>query len=525
VGLEELPGCLIAITEGINEVLVPVAEVLAGDEFVGGEFERVSAPIDVAEVVQVGGIAYSVELEFETSIKNGMTVTNNDTIKVDASGKVPLKVNVEKVPMQFGEIEGALRASASFENARVSENSLGSKAKIALRLPADIPVERSYRIRPSFGFSPGGGLRVAYQVDTGGAAASFWERHYGAPDPALHLPHRIVRARDGFKLGTDPSRTRLKGFLVRDGSDVDPLHPGTVVGPLLTEVPRAGDVLQLEVRVTNLSVATAVDELGVLFSAQAIADGEPLGEPVPIGMDTLDYLPPRGQFADAPEAHVARAYVVWDTTGWGPPPGQALVTYQVQVTLDPDDTVRGETHELLDRNADPLRGPTGEVLDPRLEKGQNNFGWALLRIAASPAEEAFLARRELPSAGSARERAGRVRMSLAGPADEAHPVPIRSMVGEPMHLSFRLSSERTVRDYGRLQVFDGDPEAGGTMILARTVQGIGRDTQEELEWRPRTPGRRVLHAIYVGAQVGDHPTLQIPVVIADRTDRPGSSPR
>jgi hypothetical protein len=510
----DINGCLILV----NGVAERVAEVLAGDDFVGGEFQRITTPIDVAEVLQVGGIAYSAELEFETSIKNGLTVTNNDTLKAEVKGKIPLKVKVAKIPtpVQFGEIEAELRASASFENARVSENTVGSKTKIALRMPADIPVERSYLVRPSFGFTPGGSLRVSYQVNTNGAAATFWEQHYGAPDPALHLPHRIVRTRDGLRLGTDFSRGRMKGFFVRDGTDVDPFAPGEVQGPLVVAVPLAGDVLQLQAQVSNLSVASHVTDLTVVFSVQLYANGAPQGDEIPIGVATLDFLPHRGQFPDEPEAHVQSAYVLWDTTGFGPPPGQALITYLVRVTLDPDDRVRGETHELLDRFADPLVGPTGEVLDARLEKGQNNTGWSLLRLAPPLTEAALRA----PTSGhaSARdlEREETVHLSFAGREGRLRGAPLRGRVHEPLRLELELRSARPVLDHGRLQLFDGDPAAGGLMLLSRSVQGTSPEgTREELLWRPRTAGARVLFAVYSGSVAEERSTLQIPVVIED----------
>ncbi|HEX6884224.1 MAG TPA: hypothetical protein VF530_12670 [Planctomycetota bacterium] len=500
-------GCLVLV----NGVAEQVAEVLAGDDFVGGEFERVSAPIDVAEELQVGGIAYSAELEFETSIKDGLTVTNNDTLKAEVKGKIPLQVKKAGVGLQFGEIETELRASASFENARVSENSVGSKTKIALRLPADIPVERSYRIRPSFGFSPGGGLRVSYQVSTEGAAAGFWERHYSAPDPALHLPHRIVRTAGGLVLGTDDSRGRMKGFLVRDGTDVDPQAPHRVEGPLVVAVPRAGDPLQLEVRVTNLSVASSVTDLDVLFAVQEVVGGVPRGPELPIGLARLDLLPHRGLFPDEPDAHVRSAYVVWDTSGFGPPPGQALATYRVRVTLDPDDRVRGETHELRDRRADPLRGPDGAVLDPGLEKGQNNAGWALLRLAP-PLSEAATARGGSAARSYPQRAEAPVRLALAEPGASSRVRAAR--LHEPLALRVRLTADAPVLDHARLEVYDGDPAGGATRVLSHLVQGVAGEV-EELSWTPRSPGRRVLHVVYVGPLAEGRPALQIPVVVSE----------
>lgn len=503
----DINGCLILV----NNALQRVAEVLAGDEFVGGEFVSITNPIDVADILQVGGISYSAELEFETTVKNGLTVTNSDTIKAEANLKIPLSVPVQGVPIQFGELEAQLRAAASFENSRISENAIGSKAKVALHLPSGIPVERSYQIQPSFGFTPGGSLQVSYQVNTDGGAATFWETHYSAPDPALNMPHRIVRTQTGFQLGTDFSRDKIKGFFVRDGEGIDPLRPGERRGDLLTEVPYAGAPLQLETRVTNLSVATEVFDLEVVFSLQEYENGKAKGAEIPIGVATIDFLPHRGQFPDVFEGHVASVFVLWDTTGFGPSSGGSLITYLVRVTLDPDDRVRGETHELFDRYDDPLLGPTGQELDPLLEKGQNNTGWAMVRLAPPLTEEA---RSNGSGAGVARERGEGIELSLAGQENRPRLEAIHGWVHEPLRLGLGLRSERPVLDYGLLQVFDGDPEAGGPMILSRTVQGISDSAvHEEFVWRPATIGRRVLHAIYTGTRAGAREVLQIPVII------------
>jgi hypothetical protein len=501
-------GCLVLV----NGALQRVAEVLAGDEFVGGEFQSLSNPIDVADVLQVGGIAYSAELEFETTVKNGLSVTNNDTIKAETNLKIPLESKLAKA--QIGQLETQLRASASFENSRVSENSIGSKAKVALHLPSGVPVERSYQIRPSFGFTPGGSLQVSYQVNTDGTTSTFWTDHYSAPDPALNLPFRIVRTSSGFKLGTDSSRDQIKGFFVRDGEGLDPARPGESQGDLVTEVPRDGDPLQLEVRVTNLSVGAEAFDVQVLFTLQEYRNGTLVGAEVPIGMDSLDFLPYRGEFPGDLEGHVGSAFLVWDTTGFGPDPSQAFVTYRVRVTLDPDDRIPGERHELRDRYGDPLLGPTGNALDPGLEKGQNNTGWSLVRIAPPESQALRAAGAPGGKASSRSARRERVELRLAGATDRGRVAPILGRVLEPVGIGLELRSEQPVLDYGLLQVFDGDPVAGAPVILSRTVQGTAPGgVLEELVWRPETPGRRVLHAVYSSTVAGVRETLQIPVIV------------
>ncbi|NJO12680.1 MAG: hypothetical protein HC872_03530 [Gammaproteobacteria bacterium] len=367
-------GCIVLV----NGFLQQVAQVIAGDEFVAGEFKSLTNPVDVAEVLQVGGISYAAELKFDTTSRRGASVTNSDTIKANLDLKLPIKG-----PKVTAEVSTQIRASASFENSTISENSLGTQTRIALHVPASIPAQRSYRVRPSFGFTPGGSLQVSYQVDTKGSAATFWEQHYGAPDPALNLPYRIVRGPGGFELNTDFSRNRMKGFFVRDGAGINPARPGASVGPLLVAAPFAGDAVQLEARVFNLSVASAVSGLTVEFAAQEYRNGQPVGPLVHLGDSIIDYLPQRGAFADAPNAHMASAFLIWDTTGFGPASGQALKDYLIYVTLDPANRISNETHELLDRFNDPLRGPLDTVVDATLEKGQNNRGWAMVRIAPS----------------------------------------------------------------------------------------------------------------------------------------------
>jgi hypothetical protein len=506
-------GCVI---KDVNGALQQVAQVLAGDEFVGGEFLPQTNPIDVANILQVGGITYSSQLEFTNEVKQGQTLTNTDTVKVEANLKLSTKPDVpegkddaeklfiKSMPKKTAEANYQLRATAAFENERTSENTLGSKTTIALHLPADIPVERSYRIRPSFGFTPGGSLNVSYAVGTDGAAETFWQGHYSGPDPALNMPHRIVHTANGWQLGTDFSRDRIKGLFFRDGTNVDPQHVDATEEPLLTAAPAAGDKVQLEVRVYNLSVATPVSNLVVRFSAQKYENGQTVGDPILLGDTTIEYLPYRGEFSDDANGHIANAFYLWDTTGFGPLPGNALATYLVYVTLDPDNAIGNETHELYDRFADPLVGPTGQTLDAELEKGQNNKGWSMIRIApplTPPPQVAAIQKSGgtyglAPSGGSnARQKAAVT--FIAGDA----PVTFLTLpAGTPAELAVDLASTRLERDYGLLQVFDGDPAHGGQLILSRTVQGLSDgEVSEPFTWRPDIAGQHVLNAVYLSS--------------------------
>ncbi len=520
----DINGCI----TNVNGFLQQVARINAGEDFMAGELVSLSDPIDVAEELQVGGISYSSELQFDQQVQRGNTIKNTDTIKAGLKSKMQFKGKAKGVVDLEKSFETEIKAEASFENETISENTLGSKTKIALHVPSSIPIQRSYRIRPTFGFEPGGGLQVSYQVSTEGTAASFWRQNYSTPDAALNLPLRIVRNGDSFELNADFTRNRIKGFFVRDGAGMDPARPSQSVGSLLTAAPRAGDAVQLEVQVMNLSVASAIGSLTVEFEAQGYENGEPVGPVMPIGRTSIDFLPYRGQFEDAPNGHITSAFVIWDTSSFGATSSESLKDYLIYVTLDPDNAIANETHELNDRHDDPLRSPQDAVIDPQLEKGQNNRGWALVRVAPSlqVAQSASNKQnRRLVSKSMRRDPA--VQLSLIG-ADpwglstsfhKTGTVPRLTVgEGESLRASVGLRAGGLSREHGILQVFDGDPALGAPMILSRAVQGVsgGDITREEIEWRPRHAGDRVLYVRYFDSEGRVTPALQVPVRIEPR---------
>jgi len=504
----DVNGCIAMV----NGVLSRVQTVLQGQTLEAGRFRTETNPVDIADVLQVGGITYQALLEFSETVKEGNTVTNTDSIKGEFKVKLEHKGKRRK-----RELENKLSASASFENAAISENTLGAQTRIALHVPSTILASRSYRIRPSFGFTPEGSLKVAYQVGTDGAAATFWQQNYSRPDAALNLPYRIVRNGDAFELNTDFSRNRMKGFFVRDGAGVDPLRPSATVGQLLSAAPLDGDLVQLEARVYNLSVATPLSDVVVRFSAQEYVNGALVGQPVTLGDAGIDFIAYRGQYSDVADGHTSSAFLVWDTSGFGPASGQALKSWVIFVTVDPDDRIRDETHELLDRHDDPLLGPGGVSVDDELEKGQNNRGWNMVRVApslaATSASKSLMAASKLGRDSRAAPR--RVAMSLKRDLPLAPRAPLPGKLGRPMSVGIALEADELSGDYGILQLFDGDPEAGGRLVASQRVQGVAGDgsTLENVTWHPRRAGDQVLFARFVG-EGGRTQMLQVPVRVA-----------
>jgi hypothetical protein len=243
---------------------------------------------------------------------------------------------------------------------------------------------------------------------------------------------------------------------------------------------------------------------------------------MPLGESIVDYLPHRGQFPELPNGHVASVYYLWDTTGFGPQPGATLGSYLIYVTLDPDNAIPNEVHELFDRNDDPLLSVLGVPIDEELEKGQNNRGWSMVRIAPSLSADPSMqtlstGADDLPMrriAGSVSEQEP-LALTLSRLDDGLDVGVLNANVGEAVELRVGIRSDSLQLAYGRLLVWDGDPEAGGQVILSRTVQGLSGEmvTHEDFVWRPARAGHQSLHVTYIsGVNAGRH-TLQVPALI------------
>jgi hypothetical protein len=397
-------------------------------------------------------------------------------------------------------------SSFSYSQGRFANTETDAQTAISLEIPGNLAGERAYRFHPAWFFTADGGLKLTHAVALEGMGVipeTFWQTHYSGPDPALNLPFRFsldvsTTVPDIFLLNTDATRNSIKGMFFRDGRGINPRNPAERRGTDLSFAPRAGDPVQIEVRVYNLSVGTPIENLAVRFEAQRFELGQEVGPRILIGEDRIPFLPYRGQVEPDPEqplselAHVRSAFVLWDTTEFGADQPDALATWKVYAVLDPEDEIPGETHELVDRFGDPLLGIDGQPIDPIpgevgvfLEKGQNNTGWSLLRIAPADATR---------TAGRAKNDAvtTMAELSLA----EAGKGPIRNREATPAGLRLTLASDRLDRRTHRVLVYDGPPDAGGRVIAYERVMGVdpyGIDVP--IPWQPNATGRHDLYLV------------------------------
>lgn len=288
-----------------------------------------------------------------------------------------------------GTTEYSTEATQSFSQMATRSISSSVQNQFVLNVRPVASSNRSYNFLPMMWFDRSGAIRVSHLVNVPSSGSTFWGQNYRTPDPALNLPRRIVGLDDDVSLSTDADRAIMKAYEVRDDrygvgypADADPDNPlsrNAVLSAALDGGSAAdGQQLTLRARVYNLalnvpeSVATGVL---VRFEAQEVmfkgSDME-IGPRMIVGETTIDSIP--GQ-------ENRWAQVTWDTTDLGPcfrsDPSR---TYRIYVIVDPDDTIAGETHELFDRDSNPLLDPdTMQPLDAyqgrTLEMGQNNLGW------------------------------------------------------------------------------------------------------------------------------------------------------
>lgn len=265
---------------------------MSGSDFVAaGSSDQ---PIWAENAFVVGGLAAEQTLNFSNTIKNNTTVSVSDTHKTSTDVSVTATVKGS-----YGIFSGSVSStykynatnSHSFTDTRSASRTNSTSVEIAVNIPSNIPAERGYKFFPAWYTTPGGAYKVTHAVSTteiGEAPRLFWENTYQKPDPALSMPHRIVADSSTFgitfyRLGTDLSRKKVKGFFVHD------LDGNDLFGP-----PADGEVVSLDLRVYNLSVASPVCGLTVAFELQEYYFGQEIGPRIPLDSVYIPYISARG---------------------------------------------------------------------------------------------------------------------------------------------------------------------------------------------------------------------------------------
>ena len=193
-------------------------------------------------------------------------------------------------------------------------------------------------------------------------------------------------------------------------------------------------------------------------------------------------------------------------TAKGPVDRDASQLWRIFVILDPDDRVKGETHELNDRYNQPPTRDKKRIIDPltgkdeALESGQNNQGFGLLTVhspvgASARALTAQASRRRAARRGPD-IRLRRAAIAVGRPHARLRRRGARARVGRPLMVRVRVEARRRHRRHHHVLLYDKPRGARARVIGAEPVHGVShrRGTYVWFTWQPRRPGRHRLVA-------------------------------
>jgi hypothetical protein len=183
-----------------------------------------------------------------------------------------------------------------------------------------------------------------------------------------------------------------------------------------------------------------------------------------IGDTTVPLLNPR---------EVRTAAIAWNTTGFGPASGTSR-DWHIHVIVDPDNVIPNETYE-------------SEAVDPDNWPGQNNEGWAKVTVSSPP-----------PAAPHGVQRLVKLdkrAMGAIAANGKLQTQTAQAEAGQPLRIQVRASTNLPGTGYRRVQLFDGDPNAGGQLIGEEEIfVGDMAGQTAEFRWTPLSEGQHHLYA-------------------------------
>jgi len=453
------------------------------------------------------GTAPTVTLQDTWAEVDGTTHSWSRTLKNSEELKMTGRIKVAFVPGLSVNVNAAVAFNGkwSWGGAHIMEMKSEDVNTITLSVPPGVP-SRAYAFFPSFYITEDGTTKVGFAVDTNTFGGQiYWDGEYcGQPDPALNLPQRFNGLTEAgvtkWTPNTVDSRKQIRGFFVRHAE----ADPDTGDYPQYDGPPTAGDLVRLEARVYNYSLCQTVDPLGgmkVRFDYVPLdsADHTPdftqrktitearddnpyaaFGSPY----TTIDPLGPR---------EMTTAAINWDTSTLELD-GELEKNYRIYVVLDPDDAVKNEKYETestASRTYDPGGADClGATKPPScMDPGQNNEGFRVVKLMAIEATsphlvepaDVHLARDALAADDPSYPRIWRTNF-------------VQAEEGQPLQLRVRVDTDMPGGDYAHLQLYDGNPKKGGTLLADKLAfTGNPDGSYVWVEWTPTKLG---LHRLY-----------------------------
>ncbi|NCC25575.1 MAG: hypothetical protein EOM25_10330 [Deltaproteobacteria bacterium] len=407
----------------------------------------------------------------------------------------------------YTNIDLSLNLDKSWSSTDYSKSLLSDTQDVSLYLPGDGDPDQAYVFRPTVYTTKDGVLKMAHAVDpTGSQQGVWWHRHYrGRPDPALNLPKKFhwtpdPKSPDYFGTWSlakyRQDRSRMRGlFLLRNEPKDDQTERLFVASP-----PVAGDVIYVLTRVYNYSLDTDTGPFGVRFAYAdynaTLYDAEP--SLTKIGEASVANLGPMEQ---------QEVYVKWDTSGLGGYEPGGSKDYVVYVTIDPDNEVEDEIHELWAEDQTPVPSFEGSEKDLASGKtffrGSNNQGFW-------PWDNSFkiFSDASFPSGEPGR-------LTLVG--IEVSPTPASEEYGEnvyaglPYRIHLDVHASNTDKSHGHILFEDN----GRIFSVKRTFGFDQGENDFYCDWTPTTAGIHDLKAVVYDTANQHNASIIIPVEVRE----------
>jgi len=422
-------------------------------------------------------------------------------------------------------LDASFHIGKTWSDRDVSKETMSSSEGVSINMPGDANADQAYQFKPAVYSTKDGTLKMAQAVDpTGSTQGVWWQRHYhGYPDLSLNLPKKFFWT----KSDTDPTyygtwsfskyrqdRSRMRRlFLLHNEpktKDTDKLFVATS--------PTAGDIVYVLTTVYNYSLDTPSGGFHVRFNYAEfdpdLKDGDPGFDTDPsthwIGDKWVDGLDPL-EHRDI--------YVKWDTSGLGGDQPNTAKSYVIYVTVDPNNDVKDEIHELYaadqyyrdqsgkDVQSDPGPCPTGKdtaSAECNISCASNNQGywpWDNSFKIFSPKSDASEVLPQEDGAGGTRE------VSITPESLEVQATAESETYGDDYlftHTTYRLKVRIAVDDAVKphMEVFFYD---NGNVFSVKRAFGLNPGENDfYCRWTPETPGEHTLKVMV--AEEDDDPT-------------------
>jgi hypothetical protein len=447
-------------------------------------------------LMSYGGIKLTNYVEWADKDWTEKTTSQQQTLSESADFKVGFK-GTASVLIAGGSLSVDLDLSFHNENSWSTSSYSKSATTTEGRVTIEVPAADSacgYPFKPILYTTVDGTLKLAHTVDPEMYTdADFWKTHYhGQPDLSLNLPKKFwwKESNDEEKLGdwymckNRQQRSRMRGiFLYTNDPEANKGKEQYLAGS-----PTAGETIYVQTYVYNYSLDTETGPFVVRFSYAPynakLHDGAP--DLTTIGEVEVNNLVNRERKEVSVKWDIAR-----DAGGDAPGAGKPYVIY---VTLDPDNDVPNEIHELYVEDQSPSPSAMCPIDKNEYSEecgifcGSNNQGYW-------PWDSSFMI--FAPKTGEENDNEPAVDISIAQKSLEVEFTP-ESQGYEPYiftHLPYRLKlkvvANQAVKGFRELLFYDNDK-----VFSMKRAFGLNPGENDFYSrWTPKEPGEHTLKVV------------------------------